>query len=315
VPSKPTLVTYWNNQKKSPTISILRRLLAAEIYPALGISGWRRIFAPLFWLPFHLFAKLGWEFDQRVCEDGFRGASAWVLSHFGQEISLDQNRAIPAHGPLLIAANHPGTVDALAIATQLPRDDLKVVADPIPFLAALPHTAQHMIFTDRKDASARMTTIRKALRHLKAGGALLIFPSGHLDPDPAIFPEAVNYLDDWSRSLEFFLRRAPETSLQLAILSGVLSPKFGRAWIIRRGQDVIARHRIAEILQIIYQLLFPQRLLVSPKISLASPQTMDALLARGQENIDLLAAIIAAAKELFQQHAQTHGLPLQSARK
>ena len=90
--------------------------------------------------------------------------------------------AVPASGPLVVVANHHfGIVDALlALSIVLPvRPDLKVVANRS--LAAFPQLRDLTIpvsvpHAPRKDYEGA----HKIVRHLMAGGAVLIFPAGRV---------------------------------------------------------------------------------------------------------------------------------------
>jgi putative hemolysin len=96
---------------------------------------------------------------------------------------------LPRSGPLVIAANHPyGGIDGLAAISALlrRRSDLRVVATTA--LAALAPLRRILFPVDnfgRRDAlAANVVMVRAALRHVHAGGCLLLFPAGavsHLD--------------------------------------------------------------------------------------------------------------------------------------
>jgi putative hemolysin len=96
---------------------------------------------------------------------------------------------IPATGPVVITANHPyGGLDGLtAIATiGRRRRDLRLLANPE--LAQLDGLGSLMIpvdpFGGPQATRANVAGMRKALRWLAGGGALLVFPAGevsHLD--------------------------------------------------------------------------------------------------------------------------------------
>ena len=101
---------------------------------------------------------------------------------------------VPKRGPLLVVSNHPGTYDAVAIAAHLSRDDVKIVSSDIPFIQTMRNANRHFLFTTR-DTYKRMIVIKRAIRHLKSGGAILIFPSGHIDPEPAFMPDAMKELE------------------------------------------------------------------------------------------------------------------------
>ena len=68
--------------------------------------------------------------------------------------------AIPAVGPLVIASNHPGAYDSVAIIAHLPpRPDLMVLASDIPFLRRLPNIGPHLLYVS-SDPHERMGAIR-----------------------------------------------------------------------------------------------------------------------------------------------------------
>jgi len=109
--------------------------------------------------------------------------------------------------------------------------------------------------------------IRSGIRHLLDGGALLIYPSGTIDPDPSIMPGARAELVKWSRSLEIFLRRAPQTKVLVTIVSGVLAAECIRhpiTWLRKQRKD---RQRLAEMLQIIQQLVLDKKFNLQPRLT------------------------------------------------
>ena len=103
--------------------------------------------------------------------------------------SINGREHIPQEGPLLIVSNHPGAIDGIAIGASLPRDDLSVVATGFPLLKRLPSASQRIIFID-PHAPINLAGVRSTISHLEGGGAVLIFPSGRVEPDPAILPSA-----------------------------------------------------------------------------------------------------------------------------
>lgn len=103
------------------------------------------------------------------------------------EINVDcapeEMARIPPHGPLLFYANHPsGALEGLIMAARCGgvRSDLKILANDA--LLNLPQLAPMLLPLDlsgrRKGHNATM--LRQALRHLREGGALGIFPSGRV---------------------------------------------------------------------------------------------------------------------------------------
>ncbi len=100
-----------------------------------------------------------------------------------------------------------------------------------------------------------MQTVRSAVQHLKNGGALLIFPRGGIEPDPAFMPSPDSEFDKWSRSLEIFLHRVPLTRVLVTTVSGVIAPASMRhpiTWFRKTRADC---QRLAFIYQMIRQVL------------------------------------------------------------
>ena len=104
-------------------------------------------------------------------------------------LPADEAARIPHHGPIVIAANHPyGGIDGLATIAALlrVRPDLKVVATQgLGEIEALKRTLITVDnFGSKEAAQKNILAVRRALRHVWSGGALLMFPAGevaHLD--------------------------------------------------------------------------------------------------------------------------------------
>jgi putative hemolysin len=159
---------------------------------------------------------------------------------------------IPAEGPVLILSNHPGMTDTVALFSSLAsRPDLRVIALDRPFLRALPHVAQQLIFlTD--EASGPMAAVRAGARHLKEGGALLTFPAGEIEPDPATFGRrrAVNALRNWSGSYALFARLVPHTQFVPVLVSHVTSPEAQRHPLTLLRRTAHDKEKLAAALQV-----------------------------------------------------------------
>jgi len=130
--------------------------------------------------------------------------------------------AVPREGPLLIVSNHPGLADAVALFAAMPREDLKVLAAERPFLSALPNTSKSLIPVP-EDPGGRSKAVRAAARHLRAGGTVITFPGGRIEPDPAVLPGAAEAVGAWSGSVDLFARLAPGLAVVPAVVSGVIS--------------------------------------------------------------------------------------------
>ncbi|MFP5358526.1 MAG: lysophospholipid acyltransferase family protein [Gammaproteobacteria bacterium] len=88
---------------------------------------------------------------------------------------------VPPSGPLLIVANHPfGAADGLVLADWLlpRRPDLQLLANEL--LCRVPEMAPLIMPVDVFRRGASLPGLRRALRHLEQGGALVIFPAGEV---------------------------------------------------------------------------------------------------------------------------------------
>jgi putative hemolysin len=122
--------------------------------------------------------------------EAFADPFAAVRHVLGQlEVRVDlpaaDARRIPPQGPLVITANHPfGALDGLVGIDTIgrSRQDLRVLANPE--LAALPAVGSLIIAVDpfggERATRVNVVGMRRALRWLEAGGALLIFPAGEV---------------------------------------------------------------------------------------------------------------------------------------
>lgn len=280
----------------------LRRYITEEVVKTFGASSrWTHwLLASLFRPAAQRFSQLAACFDHYVANFGLNQAAQWVLPVFSREVRVHGAEQVPAEGPLLVVSNHPGTCDSLVIAAHVSRPDLKIVATGVPFVRSLPSTARYLIYTTL-DPYQRMNVVRSAIRHLRDGGALLIFPSGTIDPDPAVLPGAEQALESWSPSLEIILRRVPHAQVLVTIVSGVLASVWARNPLVRLRRTERDQRRTAEFLQVIQQMLFPRSLLVHPALSFAPPVTV-AELSRDLAAPGLLAPLVERAKALLASH-------------
>jgi hypothetical protein len=148
-----------------------------------------------------------------------------------------------------------------------------------------------------------MVVIRKAIRHLQSGGALIVFPSGGVDPDPALLGGAITALRGWSESVEIFLRRVPETLLQISMVSGVLAKECLDHPLARLGRTLRHRQIIAEFIQIIQQMVNRQKYSLQPSITFSA--AMDFMSKARQPSENVMQEIVEAAEAVLWQHLQS----------
>ena len=285
-------------------IKTLRSTLLDEIFVAFGFSpeSWaRRHLWPLAWLPAHIFSRVGTSFDEMVAHFGFTEAAKRVLPRFARGFHAFGQEYVPEEGPLLVVSNHPGSIDSLVISASVPRTDFKIVVGNIPFLRNLPATAKHLLYATT-DMVERMTVLRDAIDHLRDGGALLIFPSGRIDPDPAVLPGAEAELNHWSRSVELFVRKVPQTQLLVTIVSDVLARAYLSVPILQAGKGLREKQKLAEFLQIMQQMVLPGSVDLFPRVSFDRPLTIDRLRSQMDHSIQDMHAIIERARRLMHIH-------------
>jgi hypothetical protein len=242
-------------------------------------------------------AQLATQFETHVSLGGLPDASRWLLPRFVRSIDVRGIETIPNQGPLLVTANHPGTVDGLIIASQLPRPDLKIVLADLPFFLSLRVLRERLIYVSR-DTYQRLIPVRAAIRHLRNGGSVLIFPGGTIEPDPAIMPGMDTALERWSESIDLILRRVPDTQVLVGMVSGVLSPALLRNPLTRIRRDWKDRQRIAEIIQTVQQLLLPLKPVLQPRLRFSTPFTLKDIQQR-YENSSAVEAVRSAARSLL----------------
>ncbi len=289
---------------KTPAdVKSLTRYITKEIYSAFGISSesWLRFFLnPLFHWPAGRFSRVAAHFDQDVSQFGFREAVKRILPWFASDYKAVGAENIPREGPLLLASNHPGTCDSLVITANIPRDDLKIIVTGIPFVQGLPCAAEHLIYVPR-EGPGRANVIRQAIRHLKSDGAVLIFPSGTIDPDPELTQNPEETFERWSPSVEMMLRYVPQARVLLSMVSGVLSSNWFRHPLTHLANEAVKQRRIAEFMQVIQQMLFPHSVEVHPTVTFGEPLQVAEL---ANQETGLWDGLIERGRQLLETHIQ-----------
>ena len=258
----------------SPDIAEIRVLLLNQIFSAFARPlprCLRFLLTPIFWPVAHKFARLLHQFDRQIAENGIQAAASWILDHFVESTRTSGIAHIPSAGPLLIAGNHPGAYDIFAQVSNFPRTDIKIIVSDEKLYRTLPHLQPYLIYVTH-DPHNRMAAVRLMLEHLGQGGAMIIFPTGRVDPDPSFLPGALEELDRWSSSLEILLRKVPETCLVVAITSGVLSPKIINHPITHIPHEPWQQRKLAEFIQVMLQFILGIKFSLVPCISFSRGQ-------------------------------------------
>lgn len=224
-----------------------------DLFDAAGLMGLRhsplqRLLRP----SARRFALVAQAFDQLVGERGLAHGSAWLARRMAGGTQVSGGEHVPATGPVVVLANHPGMTDTVALISSLAlRPDLRVIALDRPFLRALPQVAGHLILVPDHEVG-RMGALRAGVKHLSHGGALLTFPAGEIEPDPATFGrrQAVASVQGWSESFVLFARRVPQTRFIPAIVSNVISRETQRHALTLLRRSAHDKQRLAAALQV-----------------------------------------------------------------
>ncbi|TDU72973.1 putative hemolysin [Prosthecobacter fusiformis] len=150
----------------------------------------------------------------------------------------------PQSGPLIIIANHPyGILDPVLVAHYAAqhRPEVKVMTNSM--LAAFPALRPHIIpvnpFGGEEAARSNLGAMKEAIKHLKAGGALVIFPAGEV----AGYKPGTGLQEPvWSTHVGSLVRRSKATVLpvyfpgsnsSLFHAAGLLHPRLRTGLLLR----------------------------------------------------------------------------------
>lgn len=234
----------------------LTRANAREILGAFKLDRLGRLQGAAEWLagfPARRLSRKILRFDDIVGEHGLAAGGRYLLDEFTGSTHIEGRSHVPRRGPLLAVANHPGMVDAMAIWVALERrPDLKVIAFERDILRLVPNVRSRLLFVNAC-AGGRTGLLREAASHLRRGGALLTFPAGSIEPDPAL--RAAEPLAGWSDSTDLLVRLVPETVVLPIAVSGVISTTAHRHRLAARFSDPKEREWAAATLQVLFRRL------------------------------------------------------------
>jgi hypothetical protein len=281
-------------------IQTLKETLIYELTKALALpqsDAAKRLVRFIFGKATRAAAEVGIGLDRATADGGIPAGARWVLPRFVKSHQARGVENIPAGGPLVIASNHPASIDSIVISAHVNRPDYKAIIGDIPFFEHLPHVSQNAIFApDPGNTMGRMQVIREAIRHLNKGGSLLIFPRGEIEADPEFMPHPDDEFHHWSRSLEIFLQRVPNLQILVTIASGVISQSAFHhpiTWFRKARPD---RQRLAFLYQLARQMLSGRELFgLTPRVTFGEVIT-------GRSHEHMLAEIEKAACRTLNKH-------------
>jgi hypothetical protein len=221
-------------------------------YPLLA-----RLLRILFLKPAQTFAQHMVEYDEVVGSHGIVDGGWNLVRRYVKDLRIINADRIP-DSAFLALSNHPGMADTVALFAALNRKDLHIIALDRPFLNALPETTQQLFYV-YDDPTKRMTLVRQVSTHLKNGGATLTFPAGHIEPDPDVYPGAVNSLQDWTDSVGVFIRMAPNAAILPILVRNVVAVKYAKHWLLKIKKTKEEREKLAAALQLLGMILFDEK--------------------------------------------------------
>jgi len=257
----------------------LRALTEINLDDLVSSFGWENYPLParlLHWVfraPAEKFARQMLAFDACVGQSGLPEGASDTLKEFAHSLEVCGAGNLPKDGPVLFLSNHPGMVDTLALFAAINRPDLRIIALNRPFLLSLPNVADHLLFISDEPA-ARMGAVKKGASHVRVGGALLTFPAGQIEPDPQVYPGAIESLRGWTDSAGAFMRFAPHAKIVPVLVSGVLWDKAVKFPLTKIKKTRFDREKLGASFQLLAHILFDARPL-KVKVQFAKPITCE----------------------------------------
>ncbi|GAB4462054.1 MAG: 1-acyl-sn-glycerol-3-phosphate acyltransferase [Anaerolineales bacterium] len=258
-------------------LDTLNRINLEDLVSSFGWQG-NPLLAALvrraFLRPARKFARQMVEFDDLVGQTSLAEASRTTMQRqYVRDVRVHGHEHIPSTGAALFLSNHPGMADTISLFAAINRADLKIIALHRPFLEALTHTTQQLFFID-DDPARRMNAVRQVTNHLRNGGSVLTFPAGEIEPDPHVYPGALDSLNNWTDSAGVFLRFARDTKIVPVLVSGVIWERTARHWLTRLKRTRIEREKLAAALQLLAIVVRDARP-TTVHVQFAKPITLD----------------------------------------
>lgn len=188
--------------------------------------------------------------------------SAMEVLNVRIDVAQEDRNRIPESGPLVVVANHPfGGLEGILLMRILldRRPDVKVMANYL--LGRMPEMAAHSILVDpfgnRAAIGKNIAPIKEAIRWLRGGRTLLVFPSGevsHLNVQERRIEDP-----KWNESIAGIIRHTGASALPVFVegrnsavfqMLGMVHPKVRTVLLPReliRKRGSVMRFRIGNV--------------------------------------------------------------------
>ena len=287
----------------------LHTLTQINLDDLVSSFGWQtrpvlaRMLRRVFYNPAQKFAKFMLEFDTAVGERGLADASRLALGHYVRDVLVFGLDRVP-DSAFLALSNHPGMTDTLSLFAAFNRPALKVIALDRPFLMALPNLSRQIFFVS-DDPASRVKLVRQVSGHLRSGGAALTFPAGEIEPDPNVYPGAMEALRSWTDSVGVFIHMAPDTVILPVLVRNVIWDKTAKHPFVKVKKTREEREKLAASLQLLAMVMWNIKP-VTVTVQIGKPITSKAI---GTTNTRVIhQAVLTEMKYLIQNPPQGDGV-------
>lgn len=188
-------------------------------------------------------------FDQQIAQSKLQDAAKQLATSYTAGLRTTGLEYLPSRGPALVLSNHPGLADTLALLAVLARDDLSILALDRPFLRELKHLSEKLIFVS-EEKKKTVSGLRKTIRWLQAGGALLTFPAGKIEPDPYVREGSLASVETWSDSVYQLTRVVPDLQVIVVMVAGVFNSSVLKHPVTKLKKELQKQELFAAALQI-----------------------------------------------------------------
>ncbi len=185
--------------------------------------------SPLFLVPTVVFVLRLLRLDREITANGVANAMRRILRRYYRGVSVIRG-TVPSSGPVLLVGNHPGLGDLPALAVATKRRDLFAIAKKRALMRDMPGVLSRCVVID-ETLSSRARAIRRIVEIAREGGAIVVYPAGSIEPDPALVGADQPILAEWPSFVDGIARRLLREGLSVPVVP-----------VYTEGVHVVPRH-------------------------------------------------------------------------